>query len=161
MSSKIQSYLAHFLSQTRKTKRTHSKKNSSYFQKRNFLAQILKKILIFSYVSGNGTFSSNILRKFLIFFKTRNRHFSAQPLKRLQPQKKFIIPQERETFKNFIFNFLHQNFFPSDFFQLFSHQKFLYNQNFFPSELFSNRSSSSESKEISASPQYNYESFFL
>ena len=31
-------------------------KNSLYFRKRNFLSQILKKIIIFSYIFGNETF---------------------------------------------------------------------------------------------------------
>ena len=69
----------------------------------------MKKILIFSQREVFLIFSQK--KDFLIFPKMEPSHFSAQALK-----IKELHLGKRKSRKNFIFNFLHQNFFPSEFF---------------------------------------------
>ena len=83
-----------------KNKKNPSPKNSLYFRKWNFLALILKNTSIFSkesfsYISEHGTL-----------------HFSAQArkIKKIHPEKAFLILQEMETRKNYLY-FRKRNFY--------------------------------------------------
>ena len=126
-----------------KTIKKHPKKNSLYSQKWNFLAQNIKKILIFSskkavlifpetkLSSSNIKKISNIFSKkrFSYIFRNRTMHFSAKALE--IKELHFENPEKSLYLIFFIRIFSHLTFFHTFFIRIFFIIRIFFHLNFF------------------------------